>query len=376
MSASGLRSGVEWNVQSGDVTAATTEFERMWLDPRSKPITAEWLAGYDQRKRSAVRALPTVDVEGPTTGERLEEPVQPWSVQQEAIAALQGTRIEGHRAGLVVMATGLGKTWLSAFDSTNPAFRRVLFVAHRDEILATSRDVFRKVRPGSRLTMFTGGTKQPDGDVVFASVQSLQRNLDRFDPEAFDYIVVDEFHHAAARTYRRVLSHFRPKFMLGLTATPDRTDAADLLALCDDNLVYDCGLIDGLRRNLLSPFRYRAIKDVADYEEIPWRNGRFVIDTLSERLETQQRAQQVLDEWESLEGRSRRTLAFCCSVNHANFMAGFFRERGVAAEAVHTGAGSSDRDDALDRLEDGEISVLFCVDLFNEGVDVLSLIHI
>ena len=373
MSASGLRAGVEWNLRSGAVTPMIEEFERMWADHRSAPITADWLKAYDERKQFAQRFPQPVSGEGPATGEHHEEPIKPWSVQQEAIAALQSTRIEGHRAGLVVMATGLGKTWLAAFDSTNPAFRRVLFVAHRDEILATSRDVFRKVRPGSRLTMFTGGTKQPDGDVVFAGVQALQRNLDQFSSEAFDYIVVDEFHHAAARTYRRVLSHFRPKFMLGLTATPDRTDAADLLALCDDNLVYDCGLVDGLRRDLLSPFHYRAIKDVADYEEIPWRSGRFVIDELSEQLETQQRAQQVLDEWLALDGPNRRALAFCCSVNHANFMAGYFRDRGVAAEAVHTGEGTADRGDALDRLEEREINVLFCVDLFNEGVDVPAL---
>ena len=114
------------------------------------------------------------------------------------------------------------------------------------------------VRPGATLTMFVGGEQNPSGDVVFASVQALQGHLTEIDPDLFDYVVVDEFHHASAPSYRKVLSHFRPKFMLGLTATPDRSDAADLLALCDDNLVYECNLLEGVNRQLLSPFKYRA----------------------------------------------------------------------------------------------------------------------
>ena len=190
------------------------------------------------------------------------------------MSALVATRLDGHRAGLVVMATGLGKTWLAAFDSTRPEFRRVLFVAHREEILRQARDVYRRIRPGGRLTMFTGDERDPDGDVVFAQRAVAPPQPRPISIDEFDYIVVDEFHHAAAATYRRVIAHFQPRCFLGLTATPERADNADLLALCGDNVIYDCGLAEGIKRELLSPFRYRAIPDVADYEHIPWRNGR------------------------------------------------------------------------------------------------------
>ncbi len=369
LSHSGLRTGIEWNLRSQQIDELITEFDHLWRDERAVPLTVEWLERYRTKKEQ----VPDRQLHGDDTlvvDEEQELPIAPWSVQREALAALEATRLEGHRAGLVVMATGLGKTWLAAFDSTRPSVRRTLFVAHREEILSSARDVYRRIRPGGTLTMFVGDNQDLTGDVVFASIQSLQRNLHRIASDAFDYIVVDEFHHAAAPTYRRTIGHFTPAFLLGLTATPDRTDAADLLALCDDNLVYECGLTKGLDRKLLSPFRYRAIKDVADYEEIPWRNGRFDIEALSGRLETVQRAEQVVNEWHGLEGPGRRALAFCCSIKHADFMAGYFSERGIRAASVHTGRTSSDRHESLELLEDGSLDVVFSVDLFNEGVDL------
>src|SRR4030095_951236 len=151
----------------------------------------------------------------------------------EALEALDQTRTEGNGAGLVVLATGLGKTWLAAFDSQKPTFRRVLFVAHREEILGQALDNLRRIRPAAHLGCYTGEEKAPDADVLFASVQTLGRvrHLGQFVRDEFDYIIVDEFHHAAAPTYRRILDHFTPRFLLGLTATPERADGGDLLAL-------------------------------------------------------------------------------------------------------------------------------------------------
>lgn len=380
LSYSGITTGVEWNIETREVGNLASQFERLWTDERSLPLTADWLASYEQSR--AARRLAIADGaevssdDLPAVAEleaEAEKPIQPWSVQVEALSALTATRLDGHRAGLVVMATGLGKTWLAAFDSTRPEFRRVLFVAHRDEILKQARDVYRQIRPGGQLTLFTGQERDADGDVVFASVQSLHRNLGRFDANEFDYIAVDEFHHAAAHTYRKVIAHFRPEFLLGLTATPSRADNADLLALCNDNLIYDCGLVEGVNRQLLSSFRYRAIPDVADYEHIPWRNGRFDPEELTGRIATLERAQQVLDEWTALGGSLRRALGFCCTIAHADFMADYFRRNGVAAVAVHSGGSSSPRAESIDRLEEGEVSVVFTVDLFNEGLDVPSI---
>jgi superfamily II DNA or RNA helicase/diadenosine tetraphosphate (Ap4A) HIT family hydrolase len=366
LSRSGLQEGVEWNLKTDHIDELINEFEMLWNDRHSTVLTEEWLAAYEQRKKAKeLLSSPSAEV-----GEVPEQPIAPWGVQREALAALEATRIAGHAAGLVVMATGLGKTWLAAFDTTRPQFKRVLFIAHREEILNQTRDVFRRARPGAKISMFIGGKHDASGEVVIASVQSLAIHLSTFDPTQFDYVVIDEFHHAAAKTYRKVISHFQPKFLLGLTATPDRTDAADLLVLCGDNLVYECNLIRGINLSLLSNFHYRAIKDVADYEHIPWSKGKFNEALLSAALETEQRAKQVLDEWNKLEGPNRRTLGFCCSIAHAEYMAKYFADQGIAALAVHSGSTTNDRLTAVEDLADGKLHVLFSVDLFNEGLDV------
>ncbi len=367
LSWSGIRSGVEWNLGVDHVGPLVESFERLWSDPRCVPVEARWVAEYRMKRppESVPRTPPPeadIHIEPPS------QPVNPWPVQVQAIEALEQTRIQGFRRGLVVMATGLGKTLLAAFDSNRPDFRRVLFIAHREEILRQSRDAFRRVRPDGRFGFFLGADKDADADVLFASIQTLQRNLDRFESDQFDYVVVDEFHHAAAPTYRRAIESFRPKFLLGLTATPDRLDGADLLALCGNNLVFECDLVEGIRQERLAPFHYWGIKDVADYAPIPWRNGRFDPGKLAEAVETTQRAEQALAEWR--ERATGPTLAFCTTIAHAEFMAEFFNRRGVGSVAVHSGPHSSPRQIAIEDLRNGAIKVLFAVDVFNEGVDI------
>lgn len=367
LSGSGIDGGVEWNLGVNRLAPLVESFERLWHDRRCTPIDARWLAAYRLRRPpdDAPRTPPpeaAVPIEPPA------QPVNPWPVQIQALEALVQTRIQGFRRGLVVMATGLGKTLLAAFDSSRPEFRRVLFIAHREEILRQSRDAFRRVWPDGRFGFFLGADKDAEADVLFASIQTLQRNLDRFESDRFDYVVVDEFHHAAAPTYRRAIESFRPKFLLGLTATPDRLDGADLLALCGNNLVFECDLVEGIRQERLAPFQYWGIKDVADYAPIPWRSGRFDPDKLAEAIETEQRAEQALAEWR--ERATGPTLAFCTTIAHAEFMADFFNQRGVRSVAVHSGPDSSPRQIAIEDLRNGAIQVLFAVDVFNEGVDV------
>lgn len=361
LSASGIAGGIEWAIGADHTVPLLTAFNRLWSDERSQPLTHEFLADYRERWQPAAHTAGVVP-EPPAT------PPSPRPVQREALTALEQTRLQGFRAGLVVMATGLGKTWLAAFDSARPQFRRVLFVAHREEILRQSLDVFRRVQPGVDLGLYYGGEKQPGARVLFASIQTLAGNLDRFDSDRFDYIVIDEFHHAAARSYRRVIDHFRPDFLLGLTATPNRMDGADLLALCSDNLVFERPLTDGIELGDLSPFRYFGIADDVDYAPIPWRGGRFDATSLTEAVETQQRAQHALDEWR--EKGAGRAIAFCVSVSHADFMAEFFRRNGVAAVAVHSGPTSAPRIRSVEELRSGDLQVICTVDVFNEGLDV------
>ncbi|MDB4698830.1 DEAD/DEAH box helicase, partial [Candidatus Latescibacteria bacterium] len=297
-------------------------------------------------------------------------PPEPHEIQREALAALEDTRAQGYKAGLVVLATGLGKTWLSAFDSARPEFRRVLFVAHREEILLQAMATYRRIRPQAHLGFYNGQGHDPHAEVLFASVQTLSRmaHLQRFDPGDFDYVVIDEFHHATARTYRRLIDYFEPKFTLGLTATPQRMDGGDLLALCQYNRVYRCDIPRAIQLDLLCPFHYFGVPDDVDYDQIPWRNHRFDTEVLTQHWATQQRAQNALEQYQQKAGT--RTLAFCCSVEHANFMRDFFLAADVRAAAVHSGQGADGRALSLEGLAQGTLDIVFAVDIFNEGIDV------
>jgi superfamily II DNA or RNA helicase/diadenosine tetraphosphate (Ap4A) HIT family hydrolase len=367
-----LTSGIEWNyrVISSDnqmgFSEVTEAFEELFSHLSTRAVDPDWVAEYRRRRRVRVVAARPAEVED----EAPLPPPEPHEVQREALAALDATRRAGNSAGLVVLATGLGKTWLSAFDSSRPEFRRVLFVAHREEILAQALGTYRRVRPQAVLGHYTGVEKNPAAEVIFASIQTLGRksHLEVFDPEDFDYVVVDEFHHASAATYRRLIDYFNPRFLLGLTATPERTDGGDLLALCQENLVYRCDLFEGIRRELLSPFHYFGVPDEVNYANIPWRSNRFDEEALTQAVATRSRAENALGQYRKRGGK--RTLAFCVSQKHADFIAEFFRAEGVRAVAVHSGEGSAPRATSLERLEAGELDCIFAVDIFNEGLDL------
>lgn len=375
MSYTALQSGLEWNYRlltprDGAGYANVTEaFDRVFAHPRTVAADNEWITAYEAKRRLHA---PSADVAA-DTGMAPEIPVPtpvPHQVQEEALAALRATRTKGEGAGLVVLATGLGKTWLAAFDSEQSRAKRVLFVAHREEILDQAMRTFRTIRPNAVLGKYTGNEKNVGADCTFASIQTLGRksHLNRFSPDYFDYIVVDEFHHASAATYRKLLEHFTPTFLLGLTATPDRTDGADLLALCGENLVYRCDLAEGIRRGLLSPFDYYGVPDEVDYEQIPWRSSRFDEEALSAAVATTSRADNALEQLERRGGS--KTLAFCVSMRHAEFMKKHFAEAGKRVAAVHSGPTSDPRTKSLEALQAGGLDVLFAVDMFNEGVDL------
>lgn len=360
LSKSALDGGIEWNLRVGSIDELKERFLVLWLDGRSIPLTDDLIAEYEPAPTYVPQAVEVVEAP--------EDLPEPRPIQLEALKALRETRSSGFRAGMVTMATGLGKTWLAAFDAAQMGVARVLFIAHREEILKQSRNVFRQVMPTATMGLYIGEEKQPEADFVFATVQTMSRYLDQFPSDSFDYVVVDEFHHAAATTYRKVIDHFWPRFLLGLTATPERMDGADLLALCADNSVFNCDLVEGIRRNELVPFHYWGVPDPVDFEPIPWRNGRFDPQALEAAIETQERAQSAFDEWQSRRGT--RTLAFCASKHHSDFMSAFFFERGVRCASVHSGPTSGPRHESIDDLRSGALEVIFTVDLFNEGLDV------
>lgn len=373
ISHSALTSGVEWNYRLRRSLAPTdydmfsNTFNELFCQ-HSVPAADEELKAYSLSWRK-----PRLVVLEPHR--ELPKVPEPTGAQIEALYHLSQARDEGIDKGLVVAATGVGKTYLSAFDSRE--FKKILFIAHREEILQQAAKTFTSVRPKDRIGFYTGKQKDEGADILFATVQTLARDahLQNFSPDTFDYIVVDEFHHAAADSYVKAIRHFLPEFLLGLTATPFRTDNKDIFALCGDNVIYEIYLKDAIQRGLLVPFRYFGIYDATDYSQVEIRNGQYVIEQLEEELSRKERAELILGKYSLMAGK--RTLGFCVSIDHAEYMANYFADNGVRAVAVHSGdqrnANVMDRKQAIQHLEQRKLDVIFAVDIFNEGVDIPAL---
>lgn len=314
---------------------------------------------------------------------------QPRGVQIEALYELDKSRKDGATKGIVHAATGIGKTYLAAFDSVS--YEKVLFVAHREEILRQAAEAFHNVRPNDSYGFFTGDRKDVDVNLLFASVASLGRDevlKSYFTPDLFDYIVMDECHHSTADQYRRILSFFEPKYLLGLTATPERMDGRSVYELYDFEVPYEITLKEAVNRGVLVPFHYYGIMDeTVDYSALKFVKGHYEEKELNAAyLENEKRDQFIFGYFQKY--HPKHALGFCCSRLHAEHMAKFFSEVGVAARAVYSrGRGDSvgkeeiegkeeiksywiDREEAVRKLESGEVNVLFSVDMFNEGVDI------
>ncbi|GAC08916.1 DUF3427 domain-containing protein [Paraglaciecola chathamensis] len=374
ISKSALQDGLEWNLSIALRTepekfkAVQAQYENLYLEPRCVVLSHEWIDEYEARIPTKLAVKLVADSEN----EEFVPTPEPNIIQLQALTALSETRKKGYERGLVVMATGTGKTWLSAFDARQIDAKRVLFVAHREEILAQAEKTFNRMFPNRRVGRYSGASKEKNVDLLFTSIQTLgkKQHLQEFRPSDFDYIVIDEFHHASANSYQKLLSYFTPTFMLGLTATPERTDQSDIYSLCDDNLVFEYDLFKGIESEILCPFDYRGIKDVIDYKEISWRNGKFDPEQLENKLATTGRAKHSLKYWKK--HKQSRTLGFCISTKHADFMAAYFIQNGVKAVSVHSNS-KMPRNVALEQLKTGVIDIIFSVDLFNEGVDLPSI---
>lgn len=301
--------------------------------------------------------------------------IEPNGSQIEALYELKNTKREGFDKALVVAATGTGKTYLAAFDSKN--YNKILFVAHREEIIKQAEKSFKNVSPKKTTGFYYGKQKNTNKDIIFALVQTLGKasNLKNFERDEFDYIIVDEFHHAVANNYKNILDYFKPKFLLGLTATPERLDNKDVFALCDYNNVYEIRLKEAINKGFLSPFRYYGIyDDTVDYDKIKIRNGTYDEKDLEEKLMINKRAELVLNHYNKY--NFKRTIGFCSSRKHAEYMAQYFTENNVPAAAVYSGEQgeyTENRFKSISKLEDNELKILFTVDMFNEGVDIPSI---
>lgn len=309
--------------------------------------------------------------------------LRPYPFQEEILESIAAERANaGKRAHLVVAATGTGKTMIAAFDykrwaATVGGRPSLLFIAHRKEILQQSLATFRAVlRDHNFGELLVGGLGEVGGDHLFCSIQSYQsRAINSIEPERYRYLVVDEFHHAAAPSYQALLERLKPEVLLGLTATPERADSLDIRGYFGGELTAEIRLPDAINRRLLCPFQYFGVSDVdsANLESLKWTRGGYDTAAL-EGLYTGNdvRAQMVVDKVEEYchDPQRVRALGFCVSVKHAEFMAEFFRARGLKAAALSGGSEAKERDSIRQKLVSREINFVFVVDLFNEGVDI------
>ncbi|WP_430481787.1 DEAD/DEAH box helicase family protein [Rossellomorea marisflavi] len=396
LSASAMKNGVEWNVLINDdkpvFEEGTEEFLRLFYDEQTIPVNNKsvqlYEADYEQyhqkhpnlatqwTKQEEVDMMLPKEEEEKSTQVIIDPPVpygkvQPRFAQIEALEELEKSFEEGYSKSLVVMATGLGKTYLAAFFAKK--FKRVLFVAHREEILKQAEKSFKMVNPQITTGLYNGVEKVSDAEAVFASIFTLsrQKHMTRFNPNDFDLIVMDEFHHAAANTYQRVLNYFEPSFLLGITATPDRNDNRDIYAICEGNLAYRIDFLQAINQGWLSPFHYYGVYDDTDYSQLTWLGSRYDEEELLAVQMRDSLAQKTIGAWEK--HKQKRSLVFCSSIRQAEFLSQHFNKKGYNTTALTSKANGISRSQVINQLEEGIIDAIFTVDLFNEGVDIPSV---
>ncbi len=378
LSHTAMLDGLEWNVRLSEVeTPALLEkfratFESYWADSSSEDYRPERDAERFDRAVQSGRQGPSAPFIG------LDVNPYPHQVEILERLATERERHDRHR-NLVVAATGTGKTVVAALDykrlGVGGSQPTLLFVAHRREILDQGLHTFRAVLKDATFgEPLYDGQRPQSGRHVFASIQSLKNlNLSELPPTHFEIVIVDEFHHAEAPTYKRLLDHVTPVELLGLTATPERADERSILSRFHGRMAVELRLWQALERGLLCPFQYFGLHDNVDVSHVAWRRRGY--DTIElENLYTADDARAALVVKELLEKvsdwRTMRALGFCVSIRHAEFMAGKFVQAGIRAAAVSADSSEEERDSALKRLKDREVNVLFAVDLFNEGIDL------
>lgn len=292
--------------------------------------------------------------------------ITPNIMQKQALENLNNLR-NYERKGLLISATGTGKTYLSAFDVRNANPKRVLFIAHRKTILQKAKETYENILRDKKIVIY-GEEDIDEADVVFAMIQTLSKenHMTKFSPDYFDYIVVDEVHHGGAKSYQSVLNYFIPKFLLGMTATPERGDNFDIYKLFDNNIAYEIRLHDALKEELLSPFHYFGISDIEiDGELINEKSG-------LKKLTADARVNHIIEKsrFYGYSGDKIHGLIFVSRIDEALLLEEKFQERGVKAIALTGDDSDEKRERSIAQLENGEIEYIITVDIFNEGVDI------
>jgi superfamily II DNA or RNA helicase/HKD family nuclease len=382
LSASALAGGLEWTMKASEadlrhvVEMFRGSFDSLWEDPEFEPIDP---ANEEQQERleSALQAARggLATQQAPA----LLFDLRPYPFQEEILEQLAEERDgRGHYRNLVVAATGTGKTMLAGFDYARqrPERPTLLFLAHREELLTQARTAFRHIlRDGSFGELLTGAVKPKSATHLFATIQSFHNSdlADRLGADYWKYVVIDEAHHAPADSYQAVLARLKPTILLGLTATPERTDNQSLLPDFDGAIAAEMRLWHALEKQLVVPFEYYGVADETDFSAIEWRRGGYDAKKLDVLLTgNHRRAELIAEQFRKYRGawRQARALAFCTSVRHAEFMSRKFNDYNIPSAVVYGDTPDAERKSATTRLRDREVNVLFTCDLFNEGIDL------
>ncbi|WP_191565938.1 DEAD/DEAH box helicase family protein [Metabacillus idriensis] len=396
LSRSALTKGYEWNVEideesDGDLflTAAQTFLEvfhheqTIALNEVTAKLYKLEYENFHAKTTQLVKKWTTLeeqDIMYPVPGDKtdiVKDPpafygtIQPRFAQIEALEELNTAYESGYDSAMVVMATGLGKTYLAGFFAEK--FPRILFIAHLEEILYQAKESFEKIIQNRSLGIYNGKIKDSKASIVFASIQTLSRkkHLEMFEANEFDLIIVDEFHHAAAASYRKVIDYFKPSFLLGITATPDRNDNRDVYDICKGNIAYKIDFLEAIEKDWLSAFKYVGVYDDTDYSRISWIGSRYDEEELLAAQLRQGMADKIIVAWEK--HKQSRTIVFCSSIRQADFLSKAFTDRGYRTVSLHSQYKGLNRNLVIEQLDRGELDAIFTVNLFNEGVDIPSV---
>lgn len=368
-----LKSNKEWNLkisslEQGElISESEKEFHHMW--GKALPLTEEWISMvYEPLYISKKKERTTQIVERIRTYS-----LEPNKMQKAAVKSLSKLREDGKNKALLISATGTGKTYLSAFDVRNVKPNKMLFLVHREQILKQAMDSFKDVLGNNINTGLLSGTHHDfDADYLFSTVQTMSKDavLSRYGEDYFDYVIIDETHKAGAESYRKIINYFKPKFLLGMTASPERTDGFDIFQLFDHNIAYEIRLQQALEEDLLCPFHYFGVTELTV-------DGALIDDNTEFRyLVSEERVNHIIEKAEFYGhcGDRVKGLIFCGTIKEAEELSALFNKKGYQTAALSGANTQEERESRIEQLEqvsrDGGLDYIFTVDIFNEGVDI------
>lgn len=371
-----LKANKEWSLKINSlangalINNTLSQFQQMWQE--AMPLTDIWLKQYADKYHS----LQKLKRQFATVQENIStNDIAPNKMQQEALTALEKLQQDNKQKALLISATGTGKTYLSAFAVKKAKPKRLLFLAHREQILKQACKTFAKIIPDIQYGILSANHKDFHKPYLFATINMLSKeeNLTQFTPTHFDYIIIDETHRAGASSYLKILNYFQPQFLLGMTATPERTDGFDIYQLFDHNIAYEIRLNQAMQENLLCPFHYFGITDITvDNQEI---NDNSTFNDLT----TDARVTHIINQsqYYGFSGERLRGLIFCSQIEEAQILSQKFNERGFNTIALSGKDSQETRTNAIHKLEQKERSTgldyIFTVDIMNEGIDIPAI---